>query len=88
MATIRKKIWPEFFEAILSGKKKYELRLNDFEIGEGDTLILAEWNPDMNKYTGRTVEKKVAHVGRFKIDQLFWPKEMIEEKGFQIIMLE
>ena len=37
---IHKKIWPEYFEAVLSGKKKYELRLDDFEIKEGDTLVL------------------------------------------------
>jgi len=26
MAIIKKKIWPEYFEAVASGKKKYELR--------------------------------------------------------------
>jgi len=30
MAIIKKKIWPEYFDAVVSGKKKYELRLNDF----------------------------------------------------------
>jgi len=42
MAEIHKKILPEYFEAIYSGKKNYELRLNDFEINEGDVLILEE----------------------------------------------
>jgi len=45
MAIIRKKIYSEYFDAIVVGKKKYELRLNDFEIAEGDTLILDEVNP-------------------------------------------
>ncbi len=44
MAIINKKIWPEYFDAITSGKKKYELRLNDFEVNEGDTLVLEEWD--------------------------------------------
>lgn len=70
MAVIKKKCWPEYFEAVVSGKKKYELRLNDFEVN------------------GRKVEKKVTYVGRFKIDQLFWPEEQIKEKGIQIISLE
>ena len=44
MAVIIKKIQQDFFEAIVSGKKKYELRLNDFAIAEGDTLVLEEWD--------------------------------------------
>ncbi len=88
MPTIKKKIWPIYFEAIVSGKKKYELRLNDFEINEGDYLLLEEWDPKTKKYTGRSIEKKVTYVGRFKLDELFWPKEAIEEKGIQIISLQ
>ncbi len=85
---IKKKIWPKYFEAVALGKKKYELRLNDFDVNEGDILVLEEWNPDTKEYTGRSVEKKVSYVGRFKIDELFWPEEQIKEKGIQIISLE
>ncbi|MCL5010352.1 MAG: DUF3850 domain-containing protein [Patescibacteria group bacterium] len=42
MTVIHKKVWPEYFKKIISGRKKLELRLADFEINEGDTLILAE----------------------------------------------
>ena len=88
MAIIKKKIWPEYFDAVALGKKKYELRLNDFDIEEGDTLVLEEWDPKTKEYTGRKVEKKVTYIGRFKMDQLFWPKEEIEKKGIQIISLD
>ena len=88
MAIIKKKVWPEYFDAILLEKKKYELRLADFEIGEGDTLLLEEWDPKTRAHTGRSVKKKVTYVGKFKIDQLFWPEEAIKEKGIQIISLE
>ena len=88
MAIIKKKIWPEYFEAVTSGKKKCELRLDDFEIEEGDTLILEEWDPKTQQYTGRSVQKKVTYVGRFKIDKLFWPEKEIKENGLQIISLE
>lgn len=88
MATIKKKTWPEYFEAIVSGKKNFELRLNDFDVEEGDTLVLEEWDPDTKKYTGRTIEKKVTYVAKFKIDDLFWPEEEIKEKGIQVISLE
>ncbi|MDD5750782.1 MAG: DUF3850 domain-containing protein [Candidatus Pacebacteria bacterium] len=88
MAIIKKKIWPEYFDAVASGKKKYELRLNDFEVKEGDTLMLEEWNPKTEEYTGRKVGRKVTYVGKFKIDELFWPEEQIKDKGIQIISLE
>ncbi len=88
--TIKKKLWPEYFDAVVSGKKKYELRLNDFEVEEGDVLFLEEWDPKTQQYTGRTVEKKVTFVGRFQLASLerFWSKEQIEEKGIQIISIE
>lgn len=88
MSVIKKKIWPEYFEAVASGKKKFELRLNDFEINEGDALLLEEWDPEKESYTGRSIEKKVTYVGKFKIDKLFWPEEQIKEKGIQVISLE
>lgn len=56
MATINKKVWPEYFEKIISGKKKLELRLADFEVNEGDTLVLEEWDKDKQEYTGRKIE--------------------------------
>ncbi len=73
---------------VASGKKKFELRLNDFDIKEGDTLVLEEWEPRTKKYTGRKVEKKVGYVLKFKIDKLFWPKEEVKKHGLQIISLE
>ena len=30
MVKIKKKIWPEYFKLVKSGKKKFELRLADF----------------------------------------------------------
>lgn len=88
MAIIKKKIWPEYFDAVASGKKNYELRLNDFEVNEGDTLVLEEWDPKTKEYTGRSVKKMVTYVGKFKLDKLFWPETEIEEKGIQVISLE
>ena len=90
MKTIEKKIWPEYFQQVLDGKKTFELRLNDFEINEGDILVLKEWDPNTKEYTGREIEKKVGYVGKWKINDLtkFWPKEDIEENGLQVISLK
>ncbi len=87
MKKIEKKVLPKYFNALASGKKKYELRLADWECGEGDVLILREWDGDKKEYTGRELEKKVSYVARFKIEELFWPKEDIEKFGIQIISL-
>jgi len=40
-----KKVWPEYFQRILGGKKTFELRLADWECAEGDGLVLQEWDP-------------------------------------------
>ena len=85
---IEKKIWPKYFQAILDGKKNYELRLADWECNEGDTLLLKEWDPETKSYTGRELSKRVKYVAKFKIDSLFWPQEEIEKHSLQIISLE
>lgn len=87
MATIRKKVWREYFEKILSGEKKFELRLNDFEIHEGDILILDEWDEVKNEHTGRTIESSVTYILKTK-ELPFWPKEEIDKYGFQIIQFD
>lgn len=88
MKKIEKKILPEYFDPIMKGMKKYELRLSDWECMEGDILVLREWNSITKEYTGRQIEKKVTYVAKFKIDDLFWPKEEVEKYGIQIISLE
>ena len=81
---IKKKVWPEYFQKILDGKKTYELRLADWECKEGDVLVLQEWDPEAGKYTGREAEKKVTYVGKTK-NMNFWPKKDVEKYGYQII---
>ncbi|MEK7479571.1 MAG: DUF3850 domain-containing protein [Patescibacteria group bacterium] len=89
MAVIKKKIWPEYFDAIESGRKTFELRLDDFDASEGDTLILEEWDPKIKKYSGRTIEKKVGFIYKFRPEKIpFWSKEEMQGQGFQIISLK
>jgi len=84
MAIIKKKTWTKDFGLIDSGKKKFDLRLADFDIQKGDTIILEEWDPETKEYTGRTIEKQVNFVFKFDLDD-FGQKEQIEEKGLNII---
>lgn len=87
MAFIHKKILPEYFEEIISDRKKFELRLADFEISEGDTLVLEEWDKDKREYTGRKIEVVVTYIRKTK-DQSFYSPEEVEKYGFQIIQFE
>jgi ASC-1-like (ASCH) protein len=87
MATINKKVWQEHFKKIISGKKKIELRLADFEVNEGDTLILEEWDKDRQEYTGRKIEVVATYILKTK-DLSFWTLEEVEKYGFQIIQFE
>lgn len=87
MSTIKKKIWPEYFELVKSGKKKFELRLADFEIKEGDTLVLREWDPKTKEYTGREMEVKSNYILKFDVNK-FGQAEEIKEKGLYVIQLE
>jgi len=84
MTRVEKKAWPDLFEQVLNGSKAFDLRLADFDIKEGDTLLLREWDPETKEYTGREVEKEVKLVLKTK-DQKFWPKEEVEKYGFQVI---
>lgn len=48
------KCWPQFFEAIKDGRKRHDLRRNyDRNFHVGDTLLLCEFCPDQQIYTGR-----------------------------------
>jgi ASC-1-like (ASCH) protein len=87
MAVIKKKCWPEYFEAIKSGKKRFEIRAADFKIREGDTLVLEEWDPKTKSYTGRKIKKKVGYVLFYRLNE-FNREEQIKRHGFYAIQLE
>ena len=87
---IVKKILPEYFDLIASGKKKYEFRAADFDVEDGDVLVLEEWDgmdAETRKPTGRVIEKKVSYARKFSLDD-FGQKEVIEKHGFYILQLE
>ncbi len=84
MAMIKKKIWPEWFNLVKSGEKKFELRLADFRIKQGDILVLEEWNPKTKKYTGRKIRKNVKYLLKFKLNDFSQEKE-IKKKGLYVI---
>ncbi|MCX6761210.1 MAG: DUF3850 domain-containing protein [Candidatus Nealsonbacteria bacterium] len=84
MAVIKKKTWPKIFELIKKGKKRFDLRVADFKIKEGDTLILEEYDPKKKKYTGRIMKRKAKCVFKFKVNDFGQEKE-IRKNGLYII---
>lgn len=69
--THKLKTWREFFVLVLSGVKKFEVRLNDRDYRVGDELLLQEWDPKANEYTGRNLSRVVTYIlegGQFGIE--------------------
>lgn len=87
MKTIIKKILPEWFNAIQNGTKDYELRLADFDVQEGDVLVLEEWvgSGVERKATGRVLEKNITHVRKVDLSEWINQQPELTEKGFYVI---
>ena len=84
---VRKKTWPDLFQLMLDGKKTTDLRLADFEIKEGDVLVLEEYDPKTRSYTGRVLKKKVKNLNKVKLTD-FHTVEDISRHGHWVIELE
>lgn len=66
------KTWTEYFNAVKSGAKQFEGRQDDRNYKVGDTLILREWNPKTEEYTGRELQRIITYKldgGQFGIQQ-------------------
>lgn len=62
MRTHDVKLLPPFFDAVLSGQKTFEIRLNDRDYQEGDLLYLREYSKRDSKYTGRVLSAEIGFV--------------------------
>ena len=60
MKTHELKILPQYFEAIQSKDKCFEIRKDDRAFAVGDKLILKEYSN--GEYTGRTCERFVQYI--------------------------
>lgn len=63
MKVVRKKILPEFFQAVKAREKNFEIRKDEDDIQVGDLLILNEFIP-YKGYTGEGVRRYVKYVLR------------------------
>jgi len=56
------KTWPQYFAAVRSGKKRFEIRRNDRDFSVGDILVLREFDPDSDVYTGQVEERQITFL--------------------------
>ena len=56
------KCWDCYFEAVDSGLKTFEIRLNDRDYKLHDSLLLREWDPARKVYTGRALLMRVTYI--------------------------
>lgn len=52
-------IYPEFFEAVASGKKRFEVRRKTRGFNIGDILVIKEY---VGTYTGREIKAEVTYI--------------------------
>lgn len=67
MKTHHLKCWPEFFEAVIDGRKPFEVRENDRGYEVGDMLVLNEYRTEEHDYTGRKAERTITYILPFGI---------------------
>jgi hypothetical protein len=56
------KTWSYYFNLVKSGEKPFELRKNDRGFLVGHELLLREYNPETQTYTGKTLRRKITCV--------------------------
>jgi hypothetical protein len=64
MAVHYLKTWPEFFQALQHGTKNFEYRKDDRRFGLGDVLVLQEWDPKTEKFSGKKEYRIVSYIMR------------------------
>ena len=66
------KILPEYFEAVISGVKTFEIRKDDRGFKVGDTIILDEIFHKYGEYTYRSIKVEITYIlrgGEYGLDE-------------------
>ena len=66
------KTWPEYFWEVYLGRKNFEVRVNDRDYKVRDTVVLQEWDPKNQSYTGKYVTREITYIlpgGAFGINE-------------------
>jgi hypothetical protein len=88
MTKILKRVQQSHFQAMLDAKKKYEVRLADFDCKPGDTLILLEQKQGTKELTGRKLESEILFSVSTKEAAKYYSKEEIDKYGLVVLALK
>ncbi len=78
------KCWPEPFELIRLGIKRFEVRVDDRNYSGGDVLVLREWDPESRGGMGRKMRLHVLHIVSKKRGG--GPPELLDRLGDLAVM--
>jgi hypothetical protein len=56
------KTWPDVYQQIESGTKTHEFRKNDRDFRNGDLVLLREFEPAGERYTGREILVRIGAI--------------------------
>lgn len=68
------KTWPVYYGRCVSGQKPFEVRKNDRDFQTGDILVLQEYDPEEDVFTGQETHFEVTYVlhgGQFGVEPGF-----------------
>ena len=66
------KTWPAEFQAVMDGKKNFDIRAKDRDFQVGEFLTLKEYNPESKEYTGRVCAREIIFImegGKFGVQE-------------------
>ncbi len=84
---IEKKVKRKYFKDVADGRKRFEVRLADFESKPGDILVLKEQNDETDELTGRELECEILYKFNIKDIEKFYTKEDIGKHGLVILAI-
>ena len=70
------KTWPQYFKEIKAGNKVHELRIMDRDYKVGDILVLQEYDPVTEKFSGDYVHAEITYITDQKQQCAFFQKAM------------
>lgn len=86
MKIVDKKIWPDMFEN--DRDLPVDFRLADFDLQDGDKIRYKEWDPKINKFTGREYVKTVKRVTKHESPTRYWKPKDLVKNGIYVIEFE
>ncbi|PZR37211.1 ASCH/PUA domain-containing protein [Caulobacter segnis] len=56
------KCWPAYFAAVREGLKTFEIRRNDRDFQVGDLIVLREYSPGTDTFSGQTETRQITYL--------------------------